>query len=313
MDLDISGRPLDAMSSAVQYIDIVVRFSTSQPDIVLTIVDPSCVSILSLKQQIRAELHSPVKESRLRLIHSGRVLQDTAALLKSLNITPAPPKARADGDGNHVALSAKAKGKSPIHEGRSRVYIHCSIGDGLEPTELANEREAALEADSSLARATLSITPSTPTRDGALQSSNAATTTAPAPRGFDRLLSAGFNASEVAALRAQFLAIQAHTHTPDAMPMGQELLAMEERWLDSGSGAGGGAGDRGGVDAGVFGPEDTGGLEDMLYGNLIGFFWPIGAMCWLMREEGVWSRRRQIAVFSGFMVNLLFGGLKWIT
>ena len=57
------------------------------------------------------------------------------------------------------------------------------------------------------------------------------------------------------------------------------------------------------------GAEDAG-LEDMLWGNLIGFFWPIGAFCWLLREEGVWSRRRQIAVFSGVLVNLTFGFLR---
>jgi hypothetical protein len=88
------------------------------------------------------------------------------------------------------------------------------------------------------------------------------------------------------------------------MPTGAELLALEERWLDNGSDATGGSATG---DGGGFGAEDAGGLEDMLYGNLIGFFWPIGAMCWLMREEGVWSRRRQIAVLSGFLVNLTFG------
>ena len=90
------------------------------------------------------------------------------------------------------------------------------------------------------------------------------------------------------------------------MPTGPDLLTLEERWLDSGSNAATAGAD----DTGGFGSEDAGGLEDMLYGNLIGFFWPVGAMCWLMREEGVWSRRRQIAVLSGFLVNLTFGFLR---
>jgi len=30
----------------------------------------------------------------------------------------------------------------------------------------------------------------------------------------------------------------------------------------------------------------------LIWGNLMGFFWPVGAMFWLMREEGVWSGGR---------------------
>ncbi|KXT06548.1 hypothetical protein AC579_1178 [Pseudocercospora musae] len=275
-------------------IDLVIRFSTSNPDLLLSICSPSTTSGLALKQEIRSHLSSPTSESKLRLIHSGRVLPDGAALSKSLNVAAPPPPS---------ALSDKAKGKLPVKEAGSRVYIHCSIGDPLSADDLTKEKREAEEAD-----AALKSEKTSKAADTKRQQDDASTTTTPAPRGFDRLLTAGFTSSEVAALRAQFLAIQSHTHTPDTMPTGQQLLALEERWLDSGPNTAEG----GTNDAGGFGAEDSGGLEDMLYGNLIGFFWPIGAMCWLMREEGVWSRRRQIAVLSGFMVNLLFGGLKWI-
>ncbi|EME89459.1 uncharacterized protein MYCFIDRAFT_63030 [Pseudocercospora fijiensis CIRAD86] len=281
-------------TTATTPINLVIRFSTSNPDLVLSISSPSTTSALALKQDIRSHLPSPTNESKLRLIHSGRVLPDNAALSKSLNLTTPPPPS---------ALSAKATGKLPVKELGPRVYIHCSIGDALSADDLAKEKREAEQADAALrSERTSKAVDTEPKQDDAL------TTTTPAPRGFDRLLTAGFTSSEVAALRAQFLAIQSHTHTPDTMPTGQQLLALEERWLDSGSNTA----EDGTNDAGGFGAEDSGGLEDMLYGNLIGFFWPIGAMCWLMREEGVWSRRRQIAVLSGFMVNLLFGGLKWI-
>ena len=282
-------------------IDVVIRFSTSNPDLILTITNASSTTCLSLKQQIRSLLEPPASSSRLRLIHSGKVLPDTGSLSKSLNVSLPPPPHDDDG-----SKSAKAKGKQPIRDsGRvaaaARVYIHCSIGDALTPSELTAEAKAAEEADKALISKTAqpSLSTSTSTQQ------NASTT--PAPRGFDRLLATGFTPAEVATLRTQFLAIQAHTHTPDTMPSGPALLALEERWLDNTHGPSGGeaAGDTGG-----FGAEDAGGLEDMLYGNLIGFFWPIGAMCWLMREEGVWSRRRQIAVLSGFLVNLTFGFLR---
>lgn len=280
-------------------LDLVVRFSTSNPDLVITVDKPRTTTGLSLKQQIRSHLDAPASASRLRLIHSGKVLPDTAALSTSLNVT-VPPPARDD-----ESKSAKAKGKQPVQGTKiaaARVYIHCSIGDALTASELAEEAKQAQEADDALQS---NATQSTETTGASVAGEHASTTT-PAPRGFDRLLSAGFTQAEVATLRTQFLAIQAHTHTPDTMPSGPELLALEERWLDNGSNAA----TAGAEDTGGFGGEDAGGLEDMLYGNLMGFFWPIGAMCWLMREEGVWSRRRQVAVLSGFLVNLTFGFLR---
>lgn len=282
-------------------LDLVIRFSTSNADLVLAIEKPANTTALSLKQQIRSHLSEPAASSRMRLIHSGKVLQDAVALGRSLNVVIPPP--RAEDDENK---SEKAKGKQAVRDTKAatpaaRVYIHCSIGDTLTATELAAETKAAAEADAALVSTT-----SAPSLHTSTTSQNETTTT-PAPRGFDRLLSTGFTSAEVANLRTQFLAIQAHTHTPDTMPSGSELLDLEERWLDNGSTAGGTTGE---VGAGGADGESEGGLEDMLYGNLIGFFWPVGAMCWLMREEGVWSRRRQIAVLSGFLVNLTFGFLR---
>ena len=274
-------------------LDVVVRFSSSNPDVVLNVPQPSSLSIASLKLLIRDQLPAPASQARLRLIHSGKVLIDDVALSRSVHITQ-PPPVRDDEN-----KSAKAKGKQPMREiatVAARVYIHCSIGDTLTGEELRLERQAAETADAAiLSKTTASTTP------GYGQQDHETSTTA-APRGFDRLLSAGFTTAEVAALRAQFLAIQAHTHTPDTMPTGQELIALEETWLDNGSNPTNAT-----QDNGTFGSEDAGGLEDLLYGNLIGFFWPIGGMFWLMREEGVWSRRRQICVLSGFLVNLTLG------
>lgn len=81
---------------------------------------------------------------------------------------------------------------------------------------------------------------------------------------------------------------------------------LEERWLDdSGSGSGGEGGIPGGAGEGDEG--EAGSLEDMLWGNVMGFFWAVGGLVWLAREEGVWSRRRQIGVVTGVLVNIAFG------
>jgi hypothetical protein len=298
-------------------LDLVIRFSSSNPDVVLSIAHPSRTTGLTLKQKIREPLNSPAKESRLRLIHAGKVLGDEQSLGRSLGAaaTVLPP---VDEDGGKAkAKSEKAKGKMPVRDAedekesskrRARVYIHCSVGDALTPAELEDEARRAKEADEALVSNTGTIQPGSQGQgtENATSQSQSSTTT-PAPRGFDRLLTAGFTPAEVAQLRTQFLAIQAHTHTPDTMPSGPDLLRLEEQWLDSGSGA---TGEGGGGDTGGFGSEDSGGLEDMLWGNLIGFFWPVGAMFWLMREEGVWTQRRRVAVLTGFLVNITFGFLR---
>lgn len=92
---------------------------------------------------------------------------------------------------------------------------------------------------------------------------------------------------------------------------------LEERWLDGDASGGGMAFSSsvsGGEDTvargGALGDEDGGGLEDMLWGNVMGFFWPVGAVVWLLREEGLWSKRRQIAVCTGVLVNVAIGVMR---
>ena len=111
------------------------------------------------------------------------------------------------------------------------------------------------------------------------------------------------------------------------------MRVLEERWLDNdssplsnngsnlgaGEGAGGGGGggvlgalQTGGVGGGgdFLGDDEGGGLDDILWGNVMGFFWPVGAVVWLMREEGVWSKRKQIAVLTGALVNFAIGIMR---
>ncbi|KAG9513711.1 hypothetical protein KCV07_g8608, partial [Aureobasidium melanogenum] len=279
-------------SSREQPVDLVIRFTAAIPDVVIRVPSAKLTTPLGLRQQIRSQLPASYAANRLRLISAGKVLPDATALSKCINIPPPPPRAKNDPAGG----KDKTKGKAPAESSVSRVYIHCSIGDALTPGDIASEEEAAEKADKALLTDVKGESNPTPTQDATTTSST------PATRGFDRLLSAGFSPGDVANLRAQFMAIQAHTHTPDTMPTGDELRSLEERWLenDPANAANGGAG----------GTDEEGGLEDMLWGNLMGFFWPIAAACWLMREEGIWTRRMQISVLSGLLVNLTFGFLR---
>ena len=270
---------------------ITVRFTTSIPDLLLDIPEPAETSVVALKHLIRSQLDEPTSTHRFRLIHGGKLLKDDSLLAEVLKIPPPPPR----------APDPKGKGKA-VNPPPPRVYINCSIGDVLTATELAAE---ALEATESRNR-------SKKDKGKEKEHNAAAQTTTPAPRGFDRLLSGGFTPAEVNALRLQFLSIQSSIHTPDTMPSPSTLRQMEDAWTDDNAGNTSGAGGEGRFD---FGDDGLGGgaLDDLLWGNIMGFLWPLGCVGWIIREGGVWSRRRQIAVFTGFVLSVTFGMLRVVS
>ncbi|KAF2497952.1 hypothetical protein BU16DRAFT_456471 [Lophium mytilinum] len=306
-----------------QILYLIIRFTASIPDLPLSISSPRTLTTLSLKRLIRTHLPPAHASSRLRLIYAGKVLADTAPLSLSLRLPPPPPpRSTAYNDSSQ----SKGKGKEPVRDlppdNSPRLYIHCSLGDALSPGDLAAEASSALTSETSLAKQLSKTTKhsasgSTSSATGGGRRDSAATTAA--PQGFDRLLSTGFTSTEIASLRSQFLTNISFTHTPDNMPSGAALRALEDSWLDS-SAHEAPAGDataaaatategEAGWGAG-FGVDD-GGLDDMLFGYLTGFFWPLAAGVWGMREEGVWTRRRQVAVVMGVVLNCAFGFLRW--
>lgn len=272
---------------------LTVRFTTSIPDLLLDIPAPNETAVIALKHLIRSRLDHSTSKHRFRLIHGGKLLKDDDVLAAVLRISSVPPR----------APDPKGKGKA-VEDPPARVYINCSIGDELTSAELSAEALAATESASKSRKERETKSES---RTGAAQS-----TTTPALRGFDRLLSGGFTPAEVNQLRLQFLSIQSSIHTPDTMPSPSTLRQMEDAWIDDNAGnAGSGAGD-GGFD---FGDDGLGGgaLDDLLWGNIMGFLWPLGCVGWIIRESGVWSRRRQIAVFTGFVLSLTFGMLRVVS
>ncbi|RAH71585.1 uncharacterized protein BO66DRAFT_419545 [Aspergillus aculeatinus CBS 121060] len=329
-------RTLDLNNSTQPPLYVIIRFSASIPDLPLDIFSPETTTSAGLKQLIRTRLPPNLSSHRLRLIYAGRGLEDANPLAASLKLppsssarsTPRPP------EDDESTTTAKGKGKAPVRD-QPRLYIHCSIGEiVLSPTDLAAEAAIA----STLRQPQDSDSENQDSHNGSpsgsrrrnqgpapsVVDSGAATTTTPAPRGFDRLLAAGFTPAEVTALRSQFMAIQAVSRTPDTMPSGAELREMEDRWMDEGSSAvaagggvagGGGGGTAGeGIsfadDDGGFGPGSRGAMDDMLWGAVMGFFWPVGCAMWLRREEGVWSWRKGFAVFVGVVVNVAFGAMR---
>lgn len=310
--------------------EITVRFSASLPDLQISIPSNNGPTTATLKQRIRNSLPEDLQNKRIRLIYAGKALDDATPLSTSLKrlvtrppsrvATPGPYDSGAESDTTRTQGKDKAKGKQPVRDPpappAARVYIHCSIGDvTLSPEDLATETRLA-STSTSTATQPQSTQGQSQLQDRDTSQHATTTSTTPAPRGFDRLLTAGFSPAEILALRQQFLSIQAHTHTPDTMPSPSALRTLEDQWLDNSNttslsldaadGAGAGAGDADAdADAG------RGALDDMIWGTTVGFFWPVGCLVWGVREEGIFSPRRKIAVVIGVVLNLGLGFVRW--
>ncbi|KAG5983310.1 hypothetical protein E4U55_000294 [Claviceps digitariae] len=264
---------------------LTIRFSTSIPDLDLDISHPQSTTVLSLKHLLRKRLSTP---NRLRLIYQGRLLPDSSALssvLKPPLQPPPPPSSKPD---------AKGKGKAIDGHLPLRIYVNCSIGDELSPKDLADEQASASNPPQD-------VTPS--------KSSHQAGSTRPRPRGFDRLLQAGFTPSEISTLRTQFASIQNERFTPDSMPSPDSLRRLEDAWIDTNAGE---------LPSAANNPlEDELGnmstvLDVLIQGMMIGFFFPLGSITWLLRQ-GLWSEKWQIFVGSGVVLSVTVGIVMMIS
>ena len=311
-----------------QLVYLVIRFATSIPDLPLAVRSPQITTTLSLKQLIRPRLPAGNATSRLRLIYAGKVLADGTPLSASLRLPPPLPHNEATSE---IIPEAKGKGKQPMRHvsplldnaempsDAKRYYIHCSLGDTLSSSELASEATLAENTEASLksqyrdARSERSARRASVAGDRGTRRPSSPSAPSTAPQGFDRLLGSGFTAQEVVTLRSQFQTNLSYTHTPDTMPSALEMRALEDRWLDSTATDPSAAltTEAGETGWGAGFAVEEGGLDDMLWGYLTGFFWPLGALIWGFREEGLWARRRQVAVVMGVVLNTAFGFMRW--
>ncbi|KAI0407820.1 DUF2407 C-terminal domain-containing protein [Xylaria palmicola] len=330
--------PAAAAAATAPALLLTIRFSAALPDLELDIPRPAATTVVSLKHLIRARLDKAHARRRLRFIHGGKILPDTAVLSAVLRAPAPPPPRGTEGrlpGGRGVAASegnedgGKGKSVPGRPEPAPRIYVNCSIGDELLPSDLeAEARAAALPPPTT----TTSHRPHAAAPGGLHlvtgTSTSTTTTTTPAPRGFDRLLSAGFTASEVNQLRLQFRSIHASRYTPDTLPSPDGFRRMEDAWIDdngaavpaaaaSNSGAGGADGILGmGGGGGGTDSDEVGlvGMVDVLIrGVITGFIWPLGSAGWLIREEGMSSDRWRFMVGVGVMFALLIGVIRAIS
>ncbi|KZV95480.1 hypothetical protein EXIGLDRAFT_644247 [Exidia glandulosa HHB12029] len=275
--------------------DVLVRFSEGAHDLLIPVTRTD--TIKDIKRQIRVQ-RPPLERRRLKLIHSGRLLHDATHLLEYIqNLEKYAPKPEED---SSILFSAKEtdKGKGKAKpEPPKPVWLHCSVGTRLEPHE---------EDDGGLQQQTAQVRPL---------------------RGFDRLAAAGFSESEISALRAQF-----HS-TPQGLDdvgsgggtvLNEEELEdqariLEERWIDS-------------LDNGrehTSAAAESTAVATLVQGLLVGFFFPLLPFFFMReaRQPAFWSdgrgvhrmgsvvfsRRMQIAIVMGFVMNVSFGTWRYLS
>jgi hypothetical protein len=293
-----------------QQVQILIRFSTSSPDLVL----PSSVTskrtpILAIKRHIR-QARIEFASRALRLILNGRVCEDDSF------VGSIPGFVNQDGEHRQRELSGpplnqdKGKGKAkdgfdsqpeseaqkaPTSE-RKTIYIHCAPGPLLTPAQLVAE-SSRLRSLISSSSASSDGVPSSQSRSTAQNPPQRLLGLSPPessqPRGFDALMqTANLTPSEVAELRSMFTSLQLQRYTPETAPTPAELRLLEDAWLESvtaestentnmGNLLSGLSPSRQNDDATTAAGVPIGQYQDMLIGAMLGYFWPLGALVWL--------------------------------
>ncbi|KAI1433463.1 DUF2407 C-terminal domain-containing protein [Xylaria sp. CBS 124048] len=293
---------------------LTIRFSVALPDLELDIPRPGATTIVSLKHLIRSRLDKSHSRRLLRFIHGGKILPDTAVLTSVLRAAPPPPP---------PTSFSKSKGKSipGRPEPAPRIYVNCSIGDELSTADLEKEAHAASLPPPTATNPPPQSRPDLTVATGSGTSDNT-------PRGFDRLLSTGFTASEVHQLRLQFRSIHGSRYTPDTLPSPDSFRRMEDAWIDDNGAAAptaaatntggygiGGILSFGGGGSGANGDEarQTSLTDVLIRGIIMGFVWPLGSVGWLLREDGMLSERWRFMVGVGIMFGVLIGFIRAIS
>lgn len=273
---------------------LTIRFSSSLPDQELDIPSPATTTVLALKHLLRARIAT---RSRLRLIYQGHLLPDKSALSVVFKV-PLAAASKSDGTASEVH---DPKGKGKAVERAVRIYVNCSIADDeLSEEDLALEaRDAERPPEAGIdAVAGAQPTPSTRSR----------------PRGFDRLLTSGFTQVEISTLRTQFASIHAERFPPDAPPSPDTLRSLEDSWIDSNAGPGGADLPAAGGGGWLSDDDPSGlGMDTFIRAMIVGFFFPLGSMTWLLRQSGIWGDRWQLFVAAGAVLSLFTGTVMTIS
>ncbi|KAH7096435.1 DUF2407 ubiquitin-like domain-containing protein [Auriculariales sp. MPI-PUGE-AT-0066] len=296
--VDLNNNEATVPLAAINQRDVLIRFSEGAHDLLLPIANADTVK--DLKAVIRQQ-RPLLERRRLRIIHSGRLLTDATHVMEFIKTLEERARAVHDNQPEHLewplvetkppspSPPTDAKGKGKATSQVPLVWLHCSVGARLEPHE---------------------------EDDGVLQQ----TEQTRALRGFDRLAAAGLSEEEINNLRRQF-----HAGTTPADGAGSLLneeeaedqaRTLEERWIDS-------------LDNGTNSPQPSSDTATLAQGLLMGFFFPLLPFFFMSerRPAAFWSdnrvvarmgsivftRRMQMAIVLGFIMNLGFGAWRYLS
>jgi hypothetical protein len=258
--------------------DLVVRFTEGAQDLTISVEKDDTVR--HVKRRIR-EFRPEFQNRRLRLIHSGRLLSE-GTLLYAWVISLEERQKRANADEDITGYIPKT----------TTTWIHCSVGQPLEPGE----------AD--------------------IEDSNTQTSQIQPVRGFDRLASVGFSQEDIDNFRRQFHSQSSSNYLDVDFETEEEYdehaRVLEEQWIDSIDNAG----------SASLSQAAASSSASVLQGVIVGFFFPFlpfffmrsrkSAAFW---EDGneeeptsnvIFSRRMQMGLVVGFLINVLFGMWRFL-
>ncbi|KAG2178913.1 hypothetical protein INT43_001760 [Umbelopsis isabellina] len=109
--------------------------------------------------------------------------------------------------------------------------------------------------------------------------------------GFDRLREAGFTEEDIRNIRTQFHHLHGTTFDGENT---EQTRTLEEQWMEN---------------TGETLPDGTlaGTYKEMVWGLMLGFF--MGLICLFWFRESVFTRRHQMGIIAGILINLSFGVL----
>ncbi|EEB07606.1 fungal protein [Schizosaccharomyces japonicus yFS275] len=232
---------------------VVVRFASALPDLEVTINNIDRFSIQELINYVRERVPE-CRNKHLKMVCQGRLLSPLCTVSRAIQ-------------GNWAV--------TPAAETSERAFIHCIIGPELTPEQIQQEQHPE----------ELSGMP------GEYPSTNVLSNSG--PRGFDRLLEAGFGEDEIATLRNQFHQLRGtdlNALTEDA------IRQAEDNWIDN--------------PAQEQATEELEMTQDMvLTGAILGFFG--GPFAFFFRwHKSLTPFRMQLAIVLGLLLNFVLAFVR---
>ncbi|TEB37443.1 hypothetical protein FA13DRAFT_907122 [Coprinellus micaceus] len=263
---------------------LVIRFAEGAPDLTVSVGKQDTVR--DIKRNIHG-VRPELKDRRIRLIHLGRLLTDGTFLYSWLSSLEEKQKRASAANVEDEEGSSKAVTLKP-----ATTWIHCSVGPSLEPGEEVEEGEEGKQEQ--------------------LQPL----------RGFDRLSAVGFSEDDIANFRRQFHSQSSTNYLDDHFETEEDYdehaRALEEQWIDSIDNAG----------SASLSQSANSSNSTILQGITMGFFFPLipfyfmrsqkPAVFWEDGTEAepvpnvIFSRRMQMGLVVGFLVNLMFGLWRYL-